>query len=70
MGRPLCAGCAGSVSAGVLAGLRQSVETLSVLSPICRRKKWVDRSSGIGAVVDGVRRQLRTVPADQDEAGQ
>ncbi len=70
MGRPLRDGCAGSVSAGVLAGLRQSVETLSVLSLICRRKKWVDCSRAIGAIVDGVWRQLRSVAADQDEASQ
>ena len=43
-GRPRRGGIAGVVSAGVLAALRRSVETLSVLSPICRRKKWLDRS--------------------------
>ncbi len=44
-GRPLRRGLAGSVSAGVRAAFRQSVDTLSVLSPISRRKKCVDRSS-------------------------
>jgi hypothetical protein len=44
-GRPLCGGLAGSISAGVLAALRWSVDTLSVLSPIFKRKKCVDRSS-------------------------
>jgi hypothetical protein len=38
-GPPLRSGCAVSVSAGVLAGLKRSVETLSVLSPICIRNK-------------------------------
>jgi hypothetical protein len=36
---------AGSVSAGVLAALRRSVNTLSVLLPIFKIKKCVDRSS-------------------------
>ncbi len=44
-GRPLRGGLAGSVSIGVLAALRPSVDTLSVLSPISRRKKCVDRFS-------------------------
>jgi hypothetical protein len=44
-GRPLRGGLAGSVSAGVRAAFRRSVDTLSVLSPIPRRKKCVDRSS-------------------------
>jgi hypothetical protein len=44
-GRPLRGGLAGSVSIGVLAALRRSVDTLSVLSPISRRKKCADRSS-------------------------
>jgi hypothetical protein len=43
--RPLLRGLAGSSSAGVLAALRQSVDTLSVLSPISKKKKCVDRSS-------------------------
>ncbi len=38
-GRPLRGGLAGSVSAGVRAGFRRSVDTLSVLSPISSRKK-------------------------------
>jgi len=50
-GRPRCLGggaqtggaCAtGRVSAGVRAGFRRSVDTLSVLSPISRRKKCVE----------------------------
>ncbi len=44
-GRPLRRGLAGSSSAGVLAALRWSVDTLSVLSPISKKKKCVDRSS-------------------------
>jgi hypothetical protein len=44
-GRPLRGGLAGSVSAGVLAALRRSVDTLSVLSPISKKKKCVDCSS-------------------------
>jgi hypothetical protein len=44
-GRPLRGDLAGSVSAGVWAAFRWVVDTLSVLSPICRRKKCVDRSS-------------------------
>jgi hypothetical protein len=44
-GCPLRGGLAGSVSAGVLAALRWSVDTLSVLSPIFKRKKCVDHSS-------------------------
>ncbi len=44
-GGPLRGGLAGSVSAGVRAALRRSVDTLSVLLPISRRKKCVDRSS-------------------------
>ncbi len=44
-GHPLLDGLAGSVSAGVLAALRRSGDTLSVLSPIFKRKKCVDRSS-------------------------
>jgi hypothetical protein len=44
-GRPLRGGLAGSVSAGVRAAFQRSVDTLSVLSPILRRKKCVDRSS-------------------------
>jgi hypothetical protein len=44
-GRPLRGGLAGSVSASVLAAFRRSVDALSVLSPISRRKKCVDRSS-------------------------
>jgi hypothetical protein len=38
-GRPLRGGLAGSVSAGIRAGFRRSVDTLSVLSPISSRKK-------------------------------
>jgi hypothetical protein len=38
-GRPLRGGLAGSVSAGVRACFRRSVDTLSVLSPISSRKK-------------------------------
>jgi len=38
-GRPLRGGLAGSVSAGVRAAFRRSVDTLSVLSPISSRKK-------------------------------
>jgi hypothetical protein len=37
--------CADSVPPGVQAGFNRSVETLSVLSPVCRRKKWVNRSN-------------------------
>jgi hypothetical protein len=44
-GWPLRGGLAGYVSAGVRAALRRSVDTLSVLLPISRRKKCVDRSS-------------------------
>jgi hypothetical protein len=44
-GQPLRGGLAGSVSAGVRAAFRRSVDTLLVLSPISRRKKCVDRSS-------------------------
>jgi hypothetical protein len=44
-GRPLRDGLAGSVFAGVWAAFRRSVESLSVLSHISRRKKCVDRSS-------------------------
>ncbi len=44
-GLPLRGGLAGSVSAGVLAALRRSGDTLLVLSPIFKRKKCVDRSS-------------------------
>ncbi len=44
-GRPLRGGLAGYVSAGVLAALRRSVDTLLVLSSIFKRKKCVDRSS-------------------------
>jgi hypothetical protein len=44
-GSHLLGGLAGSVSAGVLAALRRSVNTLSVLSPIFKIKKCVDRSS-------------------------
>ena len=44
-GRPLRGGLAGSVSMGFLAALMQSVDILSILSPISRRKKCVDRSS-------------------------
>ncbi len=43
--RPLHSGLAGSVSASVLAALRRSVDILSVLSPIFKRKKCVDHSS-------------------------
>ncbi len=39
------AGLAGSVSAGVRAAFRRSVDTLSVLSPFSRRRKCVDCSS-------------------------
>ena len=38
-GQPLRNGFAGSVSAGVRAAFRRSVDTLSVLSPISSRKK-------------------------------
>ncbi len=38
-GRPLRGGLAGSVSAGVRAAFRRSVDTLSVLSPISSRKE-------------------------------
>jgi hypothetical protein len=44
-GRPLCGGLTGSVSACVRAAFRRSVDTLSFLSPIYRRKKCIDRSS-------------------------
>ncbi len=44
-GCPLRRGLAGSVSAGVLAALRRSVDTLSVLSPISKKKKCVYCSS-------------------------
>jgi hypothetical protein len=44
-GRPLRSGLAGSVFAGVRAAFRRSVDTLSILSPISRRKKCVDCSS-------------------------
>ncbi len=44
-GRPLRGGLAGSVSAGVRAALRRSVDSLSVLLSISRRKKCVDHSS-------------------------
>ncbi len=44
-GRPLRGGLAGSVSAGIRAAFRRSVDTLSVLSPVSSRKKCVDHSS-------------------------
>jgi hypothetical protein len=44
-GRSLSSGLVGSAFAGVRAALRRSVDTLSVLPPISRRKKCVDRSS-------------------------
>jgi hypothetical protein len=48
-GRPLRGSLASSVSAGVRAAFRRSLDTLSVLSSISRRKKCVNRSSTVAA---------------------
>jgi hypothetical protein len=63
-GRPLRGGLDGSVSAGVLAALRRSLDTLSVLSPIFKRKNVLTVPA-----LGKVRRRLGTAAAARRPGG-